>query len=272
MNRRQGNNLVGGFKSEQAKRKFNVACSFSILGFFVVMILPFALIFAYIFSMQAIRAKNPDAIVSTIPVIIMFAGVWMTMFLSPLGLTVLLDLFIKKYKNSKMSVRAKTVELGSLVRRVISNFVDLFVGMLPMIITLGLMLYTMVKARGKIDDNQLLAEFSGMLSFSLVWPIVYFLVVTFMEGRYGRGPGKWLLGLRVVRSDLKACGFWKALVRNILKIIDSEFQGLVGILTMTFSNNRQRLGDLVADSLVIYEPPNPEKRRKVKGRIIKRRR
>lgn len=272
MKKKQISQSVGGFKSKQAKKKFNLACSISIAGLFVVMFLPFIGMFIYIFSIQAIKSKNPDAVVSVIPGFVMFAGVWITWFLGPLGLAVLLDLFIKKYKNSKIFIRAKTVELGSLIRRVISNSVDLFVAMLPMIITQGFMLYTMVKARGKTDDKQLLAEVSGMLLLSLVWAIVYFLVVTFMEGRYGKGPGKWLLNLRVVNSDLTACGFWKALVRNILKMIDSQFQGLVGVLTMTFSSKRQRLGDMAADSFVIYEPSKPPKLRPAKGRTIKQRR
>ena len=75
----------------------------------------------------------------------------------------------------------------------------------------------------------------------------------FDEGRYGSTPGKWLLGIRTLRTTLRKSGFARALVRDVLSCVD-----LLGFLTplpaaasMVFSSHRQRLGDRVADTIVI---------------------
>ncbi len=75
----------------------------------------------------------------------------------------------------------------------------------------------------------------------------------FVEGRFGVTPGKWLLGLRTVRSTLRPCGVARAIVRNVLYCFDLPFllTPLPAALSLMFSEHRQTLGDRAADTLVV---------------------
>ena len=70
----------------------------------------------------------------------------------------------------------------------------------------------------------------------------------------GRTPGKRLTHLRVVSDGGSVLGWRQSLLRNLLRIVDSLPAGyLVGILAMLISPRVQRLGDLVAGTIVIRE-------------------
>jgi len=70
----------------------------------------------------------------------------------------------------------------------------------------------------------------------------------------GRSPGKRVCGLRVVDSRGLPITFQQSFVRNIVRVIDSApiFYGLGGLVSM-LDPRRRRLGDLIADTLVIEE-------------------
>lgn len=70
----------------------------------------------------------------------------------------------------------------------------------------------------------------------------------------GRSPGKRMCGLRVVDSRGLPITFQQSFVRNIVRVLDFAplFYGL-GALACLFDGRRRRLGDLVADTLVIEE-------------------
>jgi len=58
-------------------------------------------------------------------------------------------------------------------------------------------------------------------------------------------------GIRVVGTDLHRCGVGRALVRNLLKLVDGFFNFLIGILMVAFTAEWQRLGDMAARTVVI---------------------
>ena len=62
------------------------------------------------------------------------------------------------------------------------------------------------------------------------------------------------MSIRVVGTDLRPCGFGRALIRNLLKLVDGFFNFLVGILLVAFTPEWQRLGDLAARTIVIGAP------------------
>jgi uncharacterized RDD family membrane protein YckC len=70
----------------------------------------------------------------------------------------------------------------------------------------------------------------------------------------GRTPGKRWTGLRVVKMGGTPIGFLASCLRNIMRIVDS-LPGfyLVGILSVMFTANNQRLGDLAAGTIVVRE-------------------
>jgi uncharacterized RDD family membrane protein YckC len=97
----------------------------------------------------------------------------------------------------------------------------------------------------------------GVLAAGLV--VAAFLVqfgydVLFETLGSGRTPGKRWTGLRVVMKSGGPVGFVASSVRNILRIVDA-LPGfyLVAILSVLFTSNNQRLGDLAAGTLVVRE-------------------
>jgi uncharacterized RDD family membrane protein YckC len=76
----------------------------------------------------------------------------------------------------------------------------------------------------------------------------------------GQTPGKRLFRLRVIREDGRPIRFYEAMVRNILRIGLDAMPVLavlpiysVGIVAVFFSSRSKRLGDYVADTVVIRE-------------------
>ncbi len=68
----------------------------------------------------------------------------------------------------------------------------------------------------------------------------------------GRTVGKMLLKMRVVRVDGTPVHWSNYLVRWMLRLVDIWlFAGSIGLLTILFSEKRQRLGDAAAGTVVI---------------------
>lgn len=79
--------------------------------------------------------------------------------------------------------------------------------------------------------------------------LVYF---TVLEGAAGRTVGKALFGLVVVRTDGSPVGYRAAMVRTLLRPID-QFPALylLGFGSMLTSDRRQRVGDRLANTVVV---------------------
>jgi uncharacterized RDD family membrane protein YckC len=74
------------------------------------------------------------------------------------------------------------------------------------------------------------------------------------EGLTGRTPGKAALRLRVVTTTGRPIGLTNAALRNILRAADVLPNAYgVGLLAMALTRRFQRLGDLVAGTMVIVE-------------------
>jgi uncharacterized RDD family membrane protein YckC len=95
--------------------------------------------------------------------------------------------------------------------------------------------------------------FLGLFVASFVWALLVLLAFSYLEGRFGKTPGKWLMGIRVVGTDLQPCGFGRAFLRNLLTFVDGFFSFLVGALLVALTENWQRLGDLAARTIVVVD-------------------
>lgn len=89
--------------------------------------------------------------------------------------------------------------------------------------------------------------------------IVWWYPVWFESGRRGATLGKRALGLRVVQTTGVPATFGQAVVRNFLRFIDIQPipTGLVGLVACVASPRFQRLGDLAAGTLVVYQASVP---------------
>ncbi len=71
----------------------------------------------------------------------------------------------------------------------------------------------------------------------------------------GQTPGKRWLRLRVIREDGRPVTFWEAAARNLLRIFDMTpfpFYS-VGLVCVFISSRDQRIGDMVAGTVVVRE-------------------
>lgn len=85
--------------------------------------------------------------------------------------------------------------------------------------------------------------------------------VVFEAGKRGATPGKRAMGLRVVQATGSPITLGQAVVRNFLRFIDSMplFTYCFGLTSCMATKRFQRLGDLAAGTVVIYDriPPLP---------------
>ncbi len=86
----------------------------------------------------------------------------------------------------------------------------------------------------------------------LLLPLYYVI----FEMRDGQSPGKKFLKIKVVDKEFKNIDFVKAFIRNITKAI--PFWPIVGVLLIALTENRQRLGDMLAGTLVIKINPGKD--------------
>ena len=84
--------------------------------------------------------------------------------------------------------------------------------------------------------------------FFLVFTFLYF---TWMEGTYGQTVGKVAVKIKVVKEDGSPIDYGDAAVRTILRIIDGIFLYFIGAILIWSSDKRQRLGDMVAHTIVV---------------------
>ena len=98
-----------------------------------------------------------------------------------------------------------------------------------------------------------------IMQFVVLWG--YYLLFEGLSD--GQTPGKRMLRLRAVRDGGYSVGFPASAVRNLLRIIDLQpvFTYLVGITSVAVSKSGQRLGDLVAGTIVVREALVPQPRR-----------
>ena len=90
-----------------------------------------------------------------------------------------------------------------------------------------------------------------LLAF-IIWSS-YFIIFEWLWN--GQTPGKRWLKLRVIREDGRPITFWEAAVRNLLRIFDImpfPFYS-IGLISVFVSTRDQRVGDLVAGSVVVRE-------------------
>jgi uncharacterized RDD family membrane protein YckC len=86
-----------------------------------------------------------------------------------------------------------------------------------------------------------------------VAPLFYFVIFEYQWN--GQTPGKRVAGIRVIRTSGLSIDRTSASLRNLFRILDLlPTSYMVGIWSMMLTSNQQRLGDLVAGTIVISLP------------------
>ena len=97
--------------------------------------------------------------------------------------------------------------------------------------------------------------FGPALLYVLVFLLLFGYPAAFETLWRGRTPGKAAMGLRVVTIEGAPVRFRHAAIRAILLLVDLYvfFGGLVGVILILVTSRNQRLGDLVAGTIVLRE-------------------
>jgi uncharacterized RDD family membrane protein YckC len=139
---------------------------------------------------------------------------------------------------------ATAVDVHVTGRRVLATIVD---GVL-----LGLLFFVMSMLFGSssAEGGQVNAALNGLpFLMYLVLVVAYYVL---MEGYLGQTVGKMLLGIKVVREGTgEVPGLQGAAIRTVLRIVDGFFFYLVAFISVLASAKNQRLGDMVANTLVV---------------------
>lgn len=83
------------------------------------------------------------------------------------------------------------------------------------------------------------------------WLLFVFLYYGVNEALGGATPGKRLLGIRVVMTDGSPCSPSASALRNLVRFLDALFLWWLGALAALLTKRRQRLGDLLAHTMVV---------------------
>ena len=109
------------------------------------------------------------------------------------------------------------------------------------------------------------SDFGPRVSNAPKWVIAVLIILIFvlMSGYFaffewiwnGQTPGKRWVKLRVIREDGRPISFFEAMVRNLLRVIDFIVPPFysVGLISVFATERDQRVGDLVAGTVVVRE-------------------
>lgn len=89
--------------------------------------------------------------------------------------------------------------------------------------------------------------------FVVIGNLLYF---TILEAKDGQTLAKKVSKVKVVRSDGTPVGLGRSLLRNIFRFIDALLFYAIGAGLIMYTEKSQRLGDLVADTIVIQADSN----------------
>ena len=85
-----------------------------------------------------------------------------------------------------------------------------------------------------------------------VFFLLTLLYFCYFESRSGQTPGKQLMHIRVIDpSTGRSPDLTKSLLRNLLRIIDGLAFYLVGAVFVLITDRKQRLGDMIAGTIVV---------------------
>lgn len=139
-------------------------------------------------------------------------------------------------------------ELASPVYRAVAAFLDVIF----LLIYLAIASYFISANLLDIDINSMQNRWSLLSIFLLRLPwMLYSPVIEYLTN--GRSLGKLIMGIRVVKSNGETAGLREYFTRWIFRIVDIWVGGFgfLALLVSGTTEKRQRIGDIMADTVVI---------------------
>ncbi|MFH0945468.1 MAG: RDD family protein [Planctomycetota bacterium] len=231
-------------------------------------------------SLRIVSAARVEEPGSRPMFLVAWAANW-SRFEKPLGLQVglfvLLGLFSRRLRDVRRThpaagepeAAAVMLKPAGLVRRILAFAVDvvllffLFSVVYYRVLDPNELEYVDFSFQGAMEGAQqagdsrviISAALDAMLQDAMLLFVLLFTgVLAFADLAFGRSPGKSLLGLRVVALNGAAPSAGAATTRSLMLLLDWFWSfGLVGMALVTFTRRRQRLGDLMAGTMVIRD-------------------
>jgi uncharacterized RDD family membrane protein YckC len=139
-------------------------------------------------------------------------------------------------------------ELGSLGDRIVGRIID---GLIIIAYVILLFVLFNLAPKGSIEGNYLL-----LMLFFL--PIVFYDLVSEILMN-GQSVGKKVMGIKVISLSGEQPSYSQYLIRWLFRLIDFSFSGsLVAFITVAVTEKKQRLGDIVAGTVLIKTNPRTE--------------
>lgn len=91
--------------------------------------------------------------------------------------------------------------------------------------------------------------------------VVFILYTLYFEAEYGQTVGKRAMGIVVITEDGNPLTYRESAIRNVLRILDGipGIFHVVGLLAVMLTNRNQRIGDVVADTVVVQAKDRGER-------------
>jgi len=142
--------------------------------------------------------------------------------------------------------------LGDLGSRIVAGIIDyIIIGIVAGILSVFLVVPWALTGPSMMGTFGL-GWFGGMWAIVGVMWLLWLIYFTYFEGTSGQTIGKKFTHIRVVKEDGSRCDFGSALLRNILRIVDHlPFLYILGIILIAATEKRQRLGDMLAKTIVV---------------------
>lgn len=175
-----------------------------------------------------------------------------------IALGAVIGILMERFTTPDFEFGIQTVRLASLASRAISRLIDLgLIGAttfgLGWLLTRGFDWQSWVEALN-MNAMHWTIPFAQKIAVILgLWLVAMSFGMLIAQGNWGVTPGKWLCRLKTVRTSLRPCGFSRSLAREIVFFVDccNFLCWTPGIVSIALTDRRQRLGDLVADTIVI---------------------
>ena len=138
-------------------------------------------------------------------------------------------------------------------RRAVAYVIDVVVCYL-VVLVVGAIVVVALSLGGTLSSLESASEV-GKAGIGIVLVLLFLAqwgYFTALEAWRGASIGKSALGLRVVTSEGRPIGFVPSLLRNLLRAADAlPFGYLAGVASMALTKRFQRIGDLVAGTMVV---------------------
>jgi uncharacterized RDD family membrane protein YckC len=133
------------------------------------------------------------------------------------------------------------------------NGIIVDVWLIALIYTVVMVGYLLLAGPGLVQlsesDSAEFFSYIGIGSLILL-PVIWFLYFFLLEGAFGTTPGKASAWLRVIQKDGGRITWGQAAVRALLSIFEDN---LIGAIVIWATPLNQRIGDLLADTLVVQK-------------------